>query len=317
MQTILGSGGSIGLELATALKQYTGKIRLVSRNPRKVNKDDELFSTDLTIGNNVDAAVKGSEVVYLTVGLKYDLKVWQETWPLLMRNVINACKKYNARMVFFDNVYMYDKDHLGNMTEDTPINPSSRKGEIRTKIAAMLMDEANKGNIKALIARSADFYSPYYTSTSMLNEMVIKRFNSGQAPMWPISTMFKHSFTYTPDAGKAVAILGNSAEAYNQVWHLPTATNPLTGKEWVNSLAEGYGKKPKVVTVSKFMFNMLGAFMPVMREIKEMLYQYERDYVFKSDKFEKKFRFSPTPYTEGIKKIIRQTKVAASEPQLA
>ena len=42
MQTILGSGGAIGISLAKELMNYTNQIRLVSRNPKKVNETDEL-----------------------------------------------------------------------------------------------------------------------------------------------------------------------------------------------------------------------------------------------------------------------------------
>jgi len=87
---------------------YTGKIRLVSRNPRKVNDSDELFPADLSNPAIVDKAVEGSDVVYLVVGFDYNLKVWEEKWPKLMSATINACIKHNARLVFFDNVYIYD-----------------------------------------------------------------------------------------------------------------------------------------------------------------------------------------------------------------
>jgi hypothetical protein len=48
VQTILGSGGSIGVPLARELKKYTDLIRLISRNPQKVNEADELFQTDVS-----------------------------------------------------------------------------------------------------------------------------------------------------------------------------------------------------------------------------------------------------------------------------
>jgi hypothetical protein len=50
---------------------------------------------------------------------------------------------------------------------------------------------------------------------------------------------------------------------------------------------------------------MLGIFMPIMRELVEMMYQYEQDYVFNSDKFEKRFSIKPTPYADGIKEIVK------------
>ena len=60
MQTILGSSGVIGTELAKSLTQYTDKIRLVSRNPKRVNPTDQLVIADLTIFNEVLSAVEGS-----------------------------------------------------------------------------------------------------------------------------------------------------------------------------------------------------------------------------------------------------------------
>ncbi len=160
MQTILGSGGAVGVELAKALNKYTNEIRLVSRHPKKINTSDELVEADLLNFDELQKAVDGSSVVYVTIGFAYDYKVWKETWPKFVRNVLSICKKENCKLVFFDNVYMYDPNHLNGMTEKTPVNPSSKKGKIRAEIASMIMHEAKSGNIKALIARSADFYGP-------------------------------------------------------------------------------------------------------------------------------------------------------------
>lgn len=305
MQTILGSGGAIGIELAKVLPNYTQKIRLVSRNPIKVNDSDELLSADLLNAEDVQKAVKGSSVVYVTVGFPYNLKVWQKSWPKFVSNVIDACKMHKCKLVFFDNIYMYDANYLEGMTEETPINPPSKKGSVRAKIAQMIMDEVKEGNLTALIARSADFYGPSIQNTSMLTETVFKNLSNGKKANWMGSINFKHSFTYTPDAGKATAMLGNTADAYNQVWHLPTAANPFTGKEWIEVIAEEMGAKPKFQVVPKFMVQILGLFIPIMKEMVEMLYQYDRNYVFDSSKFEKRFKFKPTPYIDGIKEIIR------------
>jgi len=93
------------------------------------------------------------------VGLKYDRRVWQDLWPRIISNTIEACKRAGAKLIFFDNVYMYGKVR-GPMTEETPFNPCSRKGEIRAKIATMLINEWKSGALAAMIARSADFYGP-------------------------------------------------------------------------------------------------------------------------------------------------------------
>jgi nucleoside-diphosphate-sugar epimerase len=311
MQTILGSGGAIGVELAKALAEYTQDIRLVSRKPKKVNATDQLVSADLLNLDQVRKAVQGSSIVYVTVGFPYTLKVWKESWPKLISNVIAACKEYNAKLVFFDNIYMYDSNHLNGMTEETPINPPSEKGKLRASIAGTIMNEVLLGKLTALIARSADFYGPAIQNTSMLTETVIKPLNKGEKANWMGATKFKHSFTYTPDAGKATALLGNTPDAYNQIWHLPTASNPPTGKEWVEAIAGEMGVKPKFRAVPKFIVKITGLFIPLMKELGEMMYQYDRDYIFNSSKFEKRFGIKPTSYQQGIKDTIRSAYKSA------
>jgi len=305
MQTILGSGGSIGGELAKILSSYTDTVRLVSRNPEKVNDHDELVTGDLTNGADVMKAVEGSEIVYLTIGLPYSTKAWDSLWPKVMKNVITACTKHDTKLVFFDNVYMYDPDYLNHMDENTPINPSSKKGKVRAKIAQMIMDEVDKGNLTALIARSADFYGPGIKRNGMVREMVLNKFAAGKKANWLCSLNYKHSFTYTPDAVKATALLGNTNDAYDQVWHLPTADNPLTARELIEVIAGEMAVKPRFQVAPKFLVRIMGLFVPIMKELVEMLYQYDRDYVFDSNKFEQRFNFKPTPYLEGIKQIVK------------
>jgi len=305
MQTILGAGGAIGITLAKALSSYTKDIRLVSRNPAKVNQTDQLLPADLTKSVEVISAIKGSEIVYVTIGFPYSYKAWKEFWPPFITSVIQGCKENNSKLVFFDNIYMYDPNFLNGMDEQTPINPCSKKGEIRARIARMIMDEVTNGNLRALIARSADFYGPSVKQVSILNETVIKNLASGKKANWLVSDRFKHSFTYVPDAGKATALLGNTAEAYNQVWHLPTAKDPLTGKEWITAIAQELKVLPKYRNVSKLMVRVLGIFLPVMKETVEMLYQYDRDYIFDSSKIEERFGLKPTSYLEGIREIVK------------
>ncbi len=209
MQTILGAGGSIGVELAKELTPYTDKIRLVSRNPQKVNPTDELFPCDMIREHSLIKAIEGSDTVYLTVGLPYKTAIWQEQWPALIDKTIKACSETGCRLVFIDNIYMYDPNHLGNMNELTPINPPSNKGKVRAAVAERIMKAVEKGVLEALIARAADFYGPSIAN-SVLLEMVYNNLKKGKKANWFCSTSFLHSFTYTPDAAKALALIGNA-----------------------------------------------------------------------------------------------------------
>ena len=306
MQTILGANGTIGSVLAKELVKYTNKIRLVSRNPRKVNETDELFSADLSNPANVDQAVEGSDVVYLVVGLDYKLEVWQEQWPRLMKATIAACIKHNSRLVFFDNVYMYDINTISHMTEESAINPPSKKGAVRKQLVQMIMDEVKAGKLMALIARSADFYGPN-NDKSFVNEMVYENFVKKMRANWFVDADKKHSFTFTPDAARATAMLGNTDDAYNAVWHLPTDRNVLTGREFVRLFSTEMNVPDKIFVMPVWIIKIVGLFVPVLKEMPEMMYQYDRDYFFDSSKFEKRFNFVPTTYKEGVKLTVQNS----------
>ena len=303
MQTILGAGGVIGVELAKNLPQFTDRIRLVSRNPVKVHPGDEIVPADLLSADAVLRAVEGSDVVYLAVGLPYSLKVWRAQWPVLMRNVIDACIKHRAKLVFFDNVYVYGRVE-GWMTETTPIRPLSQKGVVRAGLHSMIMDDVGRGRLTALIARSADFYGPR-TPLSFVHVMVFENLRKGKKAQWMVNDRVKHSFTYTPDAGRATAILGNTASAFGQVWHLPTDRNALTGKEFIEKAAREFGVAPRHIVLPKEMIRLVGLFNGMVRESVEMLYQNDSDYLFDSSKFEAAFGFAPTTYGQGIKETVQ------------
>ena len=303
MQTILGANGTIGSALAKELTTYTDKIRLVGRNPKRINDTDELFPADLSDGQQVERAIEGSEVVYLLVGFDYKLKVWQDKWPRLMRATVDACIKYHAKLVFFDNVYLYDKNAIPHMTEESPVNPSSKKGKVRQQVAEMLMNETKNGKLEGLIARSADFYGPH-NEKSVLQEMAYKNMKKGKSPMWMIDADKIHSFTYTPDAAKAVAIVGNTADAYNQLWHLPTSEEKITARQIIDLFNKEMGMSKKIKLMPMWMLKLLGIFMPILREMPEMMYQNDRDYYFDSSKFNKRFSFTPTSYQDGVKEIV-------------
>jgi len=302
MQTILGANGVIGRELSRRLPEYTDVVRQVSRHPRKVNPTDELFTADLLDQTATSAAVAGSEVTYLVAGLAYDHKVWQDQWPRVMRNAIDACTRHGSRLVFFDNVYAYGLVD-GVMTEETPFNPCSRKGEVRARIATMLMEEAARGDLQAMIVRAADFYGPGAT-LSLTHATVHERLKAGKTPQWIGDASAVHTFTYTPDAGRSVARLGNTPSAFGQVWHALTSKAPMTGEGYVRIACNLAGRPFKVQVAPRWMLGLMGLFVPVLRENMEMLYQFEHDYRFDSTKLEQAFGLTATDYPEGIKAAL-------------
>jgi nucleoside-diphosphate-sugar epimerase len=298
MVSILGAGGAIGSELVKQLSARSEPIRLASRKPKLVPGSAEVVAADLSNLDDTLRAVSGSRVAFLIVGLKYDVKVWRELWPRIVYNAIEACKRSNARLIFFDNVYMYGKVE-GAMTEETPFRPCSKKGEIRAQIATALLNEIKAGNLTALIARAADFYGPRVRN-GLPNKLVFDKFAKGAKAMWLANDSVKHSFTFTPDAARSLVLLAETEGAWNQTWHVPTAPEPPAGKKFIELAANEFGIQPKYRVITRPMLRVVGLFDSVTRESWEMLYQYEFDYIFDSTKFMKAFHFQPTSYSEGV-----------------
>jgi nucleoside-diphosphate-sugar epimerase len=299
MHTILGAGGPVANALTRELLNNNETVRQVSRKPVSITgKNVDWKKADLLNYAELLVASKGSSVIYLTAGLVYDKKIWAAQWPVIMKNVINVVKETGARFIFFDNVYMYGLVN-GPMMEDSLYNPSSVKGEIRAKIATQLMDEAKAGNIKATIARGADFYGTE-SNNGILDVMVLSHFAKKQKAQWIGNVDRLHNFSYIPDMGKGMFLLGQTPSADNQIWHMPTAP-AMTARQFMELAAGIYGVEPKYFAINKLMLRIYGLFNKLVGEMAEMYYQYDHDYIFNSNKFEKTFDIKPTSYADGIK----------------
>lgn len=305
MQTILGAGGNIGGQLALELSKFTSEIRLVSRNPLKVNVNDQIFQANLTVKDELFSAVKGSKIVYVTIAFEYKADIWEKLWVPFARNVVDACKEYGSKLVFFDNIYMYDKNELSNLTESSKENPCSRKGRVRKQVADIITSAYSSGEIKGLIARAPDFLSP---KNSILIETVYNNFLNGKKAVWLGDANKLHSFIYYIDAAKATAILGNSDFAYNQIWHLPANQSKMKVSEWIELFANEMGTENKYTTFAPYLFPLLGLFIPPVREIKELSYQLDRDYYINSEKFCRAFNYQPVHPSIAVKEIVELLK---------
>ena len=302
---ILGAGGAIANVLSRELIAHGESVRLVSRSGREVAGAESVHA-DLLDPVSVLHAVDEGSTVYLLAGLPYRAAIWRAQWPRIMRNTIDAVASRGARLIFFDNVYMYGRVD-GVMTEETPIQPASRKGEVRARIASDLLNAARSGRIKASIARSADFYG-IDARTSVPNLLVFQPLSQGKKAQWLANADVPHSFTYIPDAARALPLMAAADDSWGEVWHLPTAAPPWSGREFVAAAARAFNIAPRLMVLRPWMLRLAGIFNGDIRESVEMLYQSALPYRFDSSKFERRFGVQPTPYATGIAETARVYK---------
>ena len=128
----------------------------------------------------------------------------------------------------------------------------------------------------------------------MLMNMVYDSFAKGKPAQWFCNVDVIHSTGFTPDLAKGTALLGNTNEAFNQIWNLPVDQSLITGREWAELFALEMNATNKIQVLPSWGLKLIGLFIPVLREMYEMRYQYDRTYFFDSSKFINKFNCEPT-----------------------
>ena len=307
MQTILGANGQIAVELARELRRINPEqaLKLVSRNPRKVHDRDLLQAANLLDAEQTRQAVQGSHIVYFTAGLPPDTELWERQFPTMLRNTLNASLVAGASFVYFDNTYMYPQN-AQRQTEATAFAPVGRKGRVRAMMAEMVLAEMARGEIPVLIGRAPEFYGPAQTQ-SISNTLVIDRLKAIKSPLVPVSDETMRTLIWTPDASRALAALGNRAEAFGQTWHLPCDDERLNYRQLVTMAAQAFGLPERYHVLPSWALHAAGLFSSSIAELQELLPRYAQDNLFDSRKFKQAFaEFEVTSYPRGFKLLAQE-----------
>ncbi|MFO0101865.1 MAG: NAD-dependent epimerase/dehydratase family protein [Betaproteobacteria bacterium] len=302
VHSVVGGNGTIGAVAVRHLAAAGCEVRIVQRHPRLIEGAVATASADVLDLDGLTKAVEGSDVIYLILGLPYDAKVWLEGFPRAVSHAVEAARRVGARLVYFDNVYMYGPVQ-GVMTEDTPDNPTTQKGLARARAARVLMEAVEKGAIRGLIARSADFYGDYRPFDQV--KAMAKKLVKGQKAQLLLRDDRVHSLTYIPDAGRAVAALGQQADAFDAIWHMPTDPNALTGAQLVALIGALLGKDARHTVLPKLLLRMVGLFDGTVRGLLEMSYQFEQDYRVDSSKIARAYGLTATPMRQGLAEHLK------------
>lgn len=308
LHVVLGANGAIGLNVCFELHRRQIPSRTVARTPHPNYKQ-----ADITDARQTLHACEGASHIHLCAGLQYNLEVWRRDWPRIMDNVIAAAEANNARVIFIDNMYMYGPAPLQvPITEEHPQEPPSKKGAVRKQIAASLLDAHRSGRVKALIARAPDFYGSG-ASNSLIYQLLLSKMLAGQRPSWLGDPNLRHSFGHVGDIARAMVTLALDDEAYGQVWHTPTPREAITITQIHAMLAAELSASSSIRVIPRWTLRALKWFVPILREIEEMAYQCDSDYVFSSAKFEARYPdFTITPYEEGIRQMVASFRARAT-----
>ena len=301
LQVVLGASGGTGRAIVEELARQGRRVRAVSRGSiEDLPTGVEHVRADFYDPAGAARAVAGAAVVYHAAQPPYE--AWDGNFERLNDAVARATVAAGARLVFADNLYMYGPG-ASPMTEATPQRATDRKGALRRRLAADLLARHERGELEVVIARSSDYFGPHGVNTGP-GERVFAAALQGKAAGVVGSVDVPHSLSYLPDMARAMVILGDRDEAAGRAWHLPV-TDPLTVREFLARVYASAGTPLRIQLAGPLMTRALGVFVPPLREISVVMYQWTQPWISDWSAFETAFGpFERTPLDEAIRTTL-------------
>ncbi|NWG17690.1 MAG: NAD(P)H-binding protein [Chloroflexi bacterium] len=307
LHVVFGSG-PVGLAVVDELARRHHRVRLVNRSGRA----NVPAGVEVAAGNAADPAstrdlCRGAAVVYNCLNAP-DYHKWPEQFPPLQAGVLEGAASGGARLVVMENLYMYGPHGGKPMTEDMTMNATrGTRGPTRARMTQDLFDAHRSGKVRVVSARASDFFGPRVHESSAGDRMFVPLL-AGKTVQMMGDPDVPHSYTYMPDIGRALVMLGECDEAFGQAWHIPSAET-VTPRRFVTMIAEEAGVEPKIAALKKsplraVMLPLMGLFVPPLRGYDEVLYQFDEPFIVDAAKFERLFGRIATPLRDAIRETV-------------
>ena len=294
--------GPVGKATSEALKGRT--IRIAQRHrPKDLPADTPFISCDVLDAASVREAVRGATQIVLAIGFAYEQKIWRDAWPKAMANCLDAAAQEKARIVFVDNLYMYGPQRSA-LREDMVLQDFGTKPAVRAAITRQWMEAHQAGRVRFAALRAPDFYGPGVTQ-SHLGELAFGNLAKGKSAMLIVDPDQPHAFAYVPDIARGVvSLLDAPDEDFGQAWHIPCAPT-TTPREILRVGTHALGARLKISAIPMPLLPLMGLFMPLLKEMVEMRFQWDRPYEVDSSKFKQRFWSDATPFEIGAAETMR------------
>jgi len=297
--------GAIGLAVLEALRHRGETARLVNRSGHaRVPDDVEVIAGDARDPLFTTAAAEGAQVVYQTLNPPY--AEWTEQFPLLQAAVLAAAEASGARLVSMENVYMYGRPNGRPLTEDRPYEAHTKKGQLRGRMARDLLAAHEAGRVQVAIGRASDYFGPRGGAQSNLGDRLFPAALAGRTAGVLGDPDQPHTYTFIPDIGEGLAVLGEHPDAPGQVWHLPNDPDTRTTRQLVDVVYRQAGQpRGRVRAMPPLLLRAMGVVNPGVRELVEMQYLFAEPFIVDSSTIANKLGVEATPLEQALADTLR------------
>ena len=272
MHVVFGAAGALGAAIVQNLAQQNKAVRAVVRDVGRVRKvlpsSTEILVADVSKPDSIKPAFQNASVIYHCVNVSYDK--WTEVMPLVTGNILEGAIETQANVVFPGNVYVYGRFQKVPATEDHALAATAKKGKLRITLERKLMDAHSDGKVKVVIPRFPDYYGPNVTNKLM--KPIFMAALSGKKAGWVGNLDVRHDLVFIEDAAATCIMLGETASAYGEVWHVP-GEGSITGREFIDMAFRAAGNKPNIGLRSGRSIRVAGLINSDAREMIELMYE--------------------------------------------
>lgn len=291
---VIFGAGQVGGQLAQRLLEAGRRVRIARRSDASVPQGAELMQGDAADAAFCTRAAEGAAVVYDCINPPYSARLWRELLPKYMQSLIEAAGRSGARLVVLDNLYMLGRPADGHLDEDTPMRPRSKKGEIRARVAEQLFDAHDRGIVRAVSGRASDYYGPGGTLTH-LGDVFWRPVLAGKAGRLVVAPDAIHTYHYIPDVVAGLMALADAPDdCYGKPWMLPCEP-AITLRDLVKRFEPHLGSPIALSRMPRWQMKVLALFIPLVRELDEMAYQWDGPFIVDDRRFRARFGLEPTP----------------------
>ena len=306
---VLGTG-AVGATLANHLAAQGHTVRVVNRSGKRGSLDPAipLSQADLNDRAGAASALSGADVVYQVTQPSYTS--WEAEFPALQRTILTAAEQAGASVVLADNLYGYGPPQGHTIADASPQRPTTRKGALRKAMAEEALAAHAEGRVRIALARPSNYVGANY---GIYRDLVLDQIAKGRPARVLGRTNQPHSFSYVPDAARAMADIGTSADGWGRAWITPVMA-PITQADLVARLWEAFGQhgKPKVTGMRGLAMRGVGLFMPILRESEEMIYEFDEPFIVSSGEFEQAFGWGATSWEDAVAQMGASVRASAT-----
>ncbi|MBH1938857.1 NAD-dependent epimerase/dehydratase family protein [Streptomyces sp. AV19] len=300
LHVVIGHGPA-GAATARLLAERGNAVRVITRSPGRAAPGTERVALDAADAPRLTEAVRGATAIYQCAAPPYHR--WAADWPPLAVSVGAAAEASGAVLVMLGNLYGYGPVD-GAMAETSPLAAAGPKGRLRAGLWEQARSLHEQGRIRAVEIRASDFFGPGVLDGGHLSARVVPNILRGKPVLALGDPDAPHSWTYLDDVARTLVEAAAEERAWGRAWHVPTAP-PLSVREMADGLAGQAGVAPvRVRGLPAGVFGALSLFSPLMRELREIRYQFDRPFIMDSTAWTTAFGTTATPLEEQLRATV-------------